>query len=172
MRLLESTLGPLLPEHFVELIAGFVLFLLILAVMAKVVVPMFEATYAKRVAAIEGGMDKAESAQREAQAALVKYQEQLSGARDEASRIREDAKAQAAQISAEIKAQAQADSERLLSQARATIEADREAAVQQLKGQVGVMATGLAGKIVGESLSDDERAQRTVDRFLEELERV
>ena len=32
------------------------------------------------------------------------------------------------------------------------------------------MATTLAGKIVGESLSDDERAMRTIDRFLAELE--
>ena len=32
------------------------------------------------------------------------------------------------------------------------------------------MATTLAGKIVGESLDDDARALRTVDRFLAELE--
>jgi len=39
-----------------------------------------------------------------------------------------------------------------------------------LRTEVGGLATSLAGRIVGESLSDDERAKRTVDRFLAELE--
>lgn len=39
-----------------------------------------------------------------------------------------------------------------------------------LQGEIGGMATTLASKIVGESLENDERALRTVDRFLEELE--
>jgi F-type H+-transporting ATPase subunit b len=32
------------------------------------------------------------------------------------------------------------------------------------------LATTLASRIVGESLEDDERARRTVDRFLADLE--
>ena len=39
-----------------------------------------------------------------------------------------------------------------------------------LVGFVGGLATGLAGKIVGESLDDDERARRTVERFIADLE--
>jgi F-type H+-transporting ATPase subunit b len=35
---------------------------------------------------------------------------------------------------------------------------------------VGSMATSLAGRIVGESLEDEARQRRTVERFLEELE--
>jgi F-type H+-transporting ATPase subunit b len=32
------------------------------------------------------------------------------------------------------------------------------------------MATGLAGRIVGESLEDEARQRRTVERFIAELE--
>jgi F-type H+-transporting ATPase subunit b len=42
--------------------------------------------------------------------------------------------------------------------------------VQELRSEIGGLATQLAGRIVGESLEDDERARRTVDRFLVELE--
>ena len=36
--------------------------------------------------------------------------------------------------------------------------------------EVGTIATTLAGRIVGESLDDDERQKRTVDRFIADLE--
>ena len=40
----------------------------------------------------------------------------------------------------------------------------------QLRSEIGGLATTLASRIVGESLEDDERARRTVDRFLADLE--
>jgi F-type H+-transporting ATPase subunit b len=39
-----------------------------------------------------------------------------------------------------------------------------------LRSEVGTLATTLAGRIVGETLTDDARAARVVDRFLEDLE--
>lgn len=50
------------------------------------------------------------------------------------------------------------------------IEADRKAAAQALRQDVGLLATDLAGKLVGESLEDTARQSRTIDRFLDELE--
>ena len=166
----ESPLGPLLPEHVEEFYVGIVLFVIILAVMWKVVVPMFEKTYAERTAAIQGGMQKAEAAQAEAAAALEEYKAQLASAREEASRIREEAKNQGASIVADMRQQATEESSRLLANAKAQIEAERSAAVASLRTEIGGLATTLAGRIVGESLDDDERARRTVDRFIADLE--
>jgi len=42
--------------------------------------------------------------------------------------------------------------------------------IAQLRTEVGAMATGLAGRIVGESLEDEARQRRTVERFIAELE--
>ena len=58
----------------------------------------------------------------------------------------------------------------MIAEARAQIASEREIAAGQLTTQVGGLATTLAGRIVGESLDDDERAKRTVERFLKELE--
>lgn len=162
-------LNPLIP-HTAEIIIGFVFFAILFLLIWKIIVPMFEKAYADRTAAIEGGIEEAQAAQKEAKAALDQYTEQLAGARSEAAAIREEAKEQGAQIIAELRAQAQAEAERITSTAHAQVEAERSQVLAQLKGEVGSMATQLAGRIVGESLDDDARQKRTVERFIAELE--
>src|SRR6185312_9802208 len=100
--------NPLIP-NLAEIIASIVFALLLTFLIARFVVPQFEATYAERTAAIQGGMEKAEKAQAEAEAALKTYQAQLAEARTEAAKIREDAKTQGTQIVAELREQAQAE---------------------------------------------------------------
>lgn len=167
---LELDLGPLLPEHLSEILVGIALFIVVWWVMAKKVVPVFEQTYEERTAAIAGGIEKAEKAQLEAAAALEEYKAQLATAREEAARIREEAKSQGAAILADMRQQAQDESSRLLANAKTQIDAERSQAIAELRHEVGGLATTLAGRIVGESLEDDERARRTVDRFIAELE--
>lgn len=163
-------LGPLLPHHLSELIAGAILLLIVFLVIRAKVVPAFEQMYAERTAAIQGGMEKAEKAQAEAEAALQQYQQQLADARQESARIREEAKNEGARIKAELREQADAEAARIIANAKTQIEAERAQTIAQLRSEVGGIATALAGRIVGESLNDDERARRTVDRFIADLE--
>jgi F-type H+-transporting ATPase subunit b len=137
---------------------------------SKYVVPQFEKMYAERTAAIEGAMEEAERARLEASAALGEYQEQLASARAEAGKIREEARAEGAQIIAEMREQAQAEANRITAAASQQIAAERQQAIVQLRTDVGALATDLASRIVGESLADSARQSRVVDRFLDELE--
>jgi F-type H+-transporting ATPase subunit b len=162
-------INPLIP-HGAEIVIGLVVFALLFLAIRRWVAPNFEKAFADRAAAIEGGIEEAQAAQKEAKAALEEYTAQLAGARHEAAAIREEAKEQGAQIIAELRAQAQAEAERITSTAHAQIEAERAQVLAQLKGEVGSMATQLAGRIVGESLDDDARQKRTVERFIAELE--
>ena len=66
--------------------------------------------------------------------------------------------------------QAQVEADRVTANAHAQIEVERAQTLAQLKAEVGTIATSLAGRIVGESLDDDERQKRTVDRFIADLE--
>lgn len=161
--------NPVLP-HLSEFIAAIVFAILLAVVFAKMFMPRFESTYQRRAEAIEGGIQKAEKAQAEAKAALEQYQAQLADARGEAAQIKEAAKAEAAQITAEARQRAQAEADRIVAAAHSQLEAERNQIVNQLRGELGGLATTLAGRIVGESLDDDERARRTVDRFLSDLE--
>lgn len=161
--------NPLIP-HLPEVILGVVVVLILLWLITKLVVPNFEKAYAERTAAIEGGIEAAETKQAEADEKLAELERQLADARHEAARIREEAREQGAQIVAELREQAQAEAARIVEHGKTQIEAERQQAVTSLRAEVGTLATSLAGRIVGESLDDDERSSRVVDRFLAELE--
>jgi F-type H+-transporting ATPase subunit b len=153
-----------------ELITGIVAFALLYAFLKWKVYPIFEKIFAERAAAIEGGIAKAEQAQAEAALARQQYQAELAGLRRDASRIREQAQAEQARIIEEARTQARTEADRIIEQARVTIESDRQQAMLQLRAEIGRLAVDLAGRIVGESLEDEARQRRTVDRFLDELE--
>ena len=165
----EGGANPLVPNVW-EMGVVFVGFAVLMYIVVKFIVPMFEKTFAERAEAIEGGIAKAEKAQAEASAALEEYKQQLTDARAEANRIREEARAEGAQILADLKEKAAAESARITAHAHTQIESERQAAVVSLRTEVGTLATTLASRIVGESLSDDARSARVVDRFLADLE--
>ncbi|MEU6410696.1 F0F1 ATP synthase subunit B [Microbispora sp. NPDC046933] len=167
--LAAETNNPLLP-HVYELVVGSFAFLVVFLVVGKILTPRIQKTLAERTEAIEGGIKKAEDAQAEAQRTLEQYRAQLAEARQEAARLREEAREQGAAIKAELREEAQAEARRIVEAAHAQIEADRQQALTQLRGEIGRLSTELASRIVGESLEDEARQRRIVDRFLEELE--
>ena len=46
----------------------------------------------------------------------------------------------------------------------------RQQVVRELRGEIGTLATELAERVVGETLADDPARQRTIDRFLDDLD--
>lgn len=165
----EGGPSPLIPA-IPELIVGFVAFVLLFVFLKAKVFPVFERTFAERTEAIEGGIAKAEKAQAEAAEALAQYRQQLADAREEAGRIRNEAQGQRAQIVEEARTEARAEAERITTAASAQIESQRQQALADLRREVGTLAVELAGRIVGESLTDEARQRRTVERFLDSLE--
>lgn len=166
----ETGLGPLAPHYISEVVAGALLLVLVFLIMWKFVVPAFEKMYAERSDRIEGGMQRAAAAEADAENAKARYEQQLNDAREEAARIREDAKNQSAQMLAEARDHATKESNRILESGRTQLEAERAQLILDLRSEVGGLATTLAEKIVGEALRDDARTTRTIDRFLSELE--
>jgi F-type H+-transporting ATPase subunit b len=84
--------------------------------------------------------------------------------------MREEAREQGAQIIAEMRERAEAEARRITESAQAQIEAERQQALASLRAEVGSLATELASRIVGESLTDEVRQRRMIDRFLADLE--
>ncbi|MCM2421674.1 MULTISPECIES: F0F1 ATP synthase subunit B [Streptomyces] len=165
----EEAENPLIPP-IPELIIGLIAFAIVFGFLAKKLLPNINKVLDERREAIEGGMEKAEATQAEAQQTLEQYREQLSEARHEAARLRQEAQEQGAALIAEMRAEGQRQREDIVTAGHAQIAADRKAAAQALRQDVGKLATDLAGKLVGESLEDTARQSRTIDRFLDELE--
>ena len=167
--LAASDQNPLIP-NLTELIVGLITFGIIFFALWKVLMPRLSKTLEERTDKIEGGLQRAEETQAEADATLARYREQLAEARHEAARLREEAREQGAQIIAEMREQASAEGRRLIEAAHAQIEADRQQALQSLRTEVGTLAVDLASRVVGESLTDEARQRRIVERFLDELD--
>ncbi|WP_332642931.1 F0F1 ATP synthase subunit B [Aeromicrobium sp.] len=145
-------------------------FAILIFILAKYVIPPVNKGLTDRQENIRQQFADAEKAKTDAEAEKEAYRAQIADARQEAARIREEAKEQGAHIIAEMRQQAQSEADRITTHAHAQIEAERSQALAQLKGEVGSIATQLAGRIVGESLDDEARQKRTVERFIAELE--
>ncbi len=147
-------------------------FALLFYLLAKFVIPPINRAMTNRQEAIRKEFADLDQARADANAAEEAYKAQLADARHEAAKIREDARESGAQIIAEARTQAQAEAARIVDAGHAQIEAERQHAMASLRAEVGTLATTLAGRIVGESLEDDERSTRVVDRFLADLEQL
>ena len=163
-----SAPNPLIP-HWPELIIGTVAFLIVFILLARVLMPRISKTLEERTDAIEGGLKRADEAQTEAKRVLAEYTARLAAARHEAARLREQAREEAAQIVAQGRADGVSERERIIASANAQIEADRQQALTALRAEIGSLSVDLASRIVGESLADEARQSRMIDRFLGEL---
>jgi F-type H+-transporting ATPase subunit b len=151
---------------FAELFA----FAIMLFILGRYVVPPINRAMTARQEAIRKEFAEADEAKKSAKQAEDEFRAQIADARHDAARIREEAKDQAAQIVAEAREEGQREQARIVENGHAQLQAERQQAVASLRAEVGTLATTLAGRIVGESLEDDDRSTRVVDRFLADLE--
>ena len=150
----------------VELLA----FLVLLFLLSKYVIPPINRAMTNRQDAIRKEFADLDQARADANAAEAEFKAQIADARHEAARIREEAREQGAQIVSEMRQLGESEKARIIDGAHTQIAAERQQAVASLRAEVGTLATTLAGRIVGESLEDDERSGRVVDRFLADLD--
>lgn len=152
-------------------IAWSAIFLVIFAVVfMRFVLPRMNAVLDERAEKIEGGIRRAEEVQEQADQLKNDQEQELAAARQEAAAIREKARQDGQRIVEEAKARAESENERVLASGRQQLSAERISASTELRSEVGTLASDLAAKIVGESLDDDERSRRVIDRFLDDLE--
>ena len=151
---------------FVELAA----FILMFWLLARYVIPPINRAMTARQDAIRKEFEELEESKQGAKDAEAEFKAQIADARHEAARIREEAREQGAQIVSEMRQQGESEKARIIDGAHTQIAAERQQAVASLRAEVGTLATTLAGRIVGESLEDDERSGRVVDRFLADLD--
>src|SRR3712207_4512896 len=115
-----ETINPLIPPLY-DIFWSFVAFAIIFIFFWKYALPRIQKTLDERSSLIEGGIEKAQNAQAEAQAALESYNRQLNDARSEAAAIREQARSDGAKILAEMKEHANAEAARITANAQVQI---------------------------------------------------
>jgi F-type H+-transporting ATPase subunit b len=166
--LAAETPNPIVPI-WQEIVVGLIAFTLLCWILMKYVFPRMEQTFEARVEAIEGGIERANKAQQEANALLEQYKQQLAEARTEAARIRDEARADAVGIRNDMLEQAREEADRIIAAGRESLHQERTMIVRELRAEIGSLAVELAGRIVGESLADEARRHATVERFIAEI---
>ncbi|WP_213234784.1 F0F1 ATP synthase subunit B, partial [Bifidobacterium animalis] len=120
----------------------------------KFFLPKFQSVFDECTAKIEGGLAKAEQAQKDAEEAKKKYQAQLNTARVETSKIRDDARARASHSIAGARSRAETKTPQITADAKRSLESQQQKTMVNLKSEVSSLATSLASKILGSALQD------------------
>jgi len=151
-------------------IAEFIAFLLILAFIARYILPYVQKAMRDRQEIIRKQMQDSEQAKVKLAEAEDQYQRALAEARTEAAQIREGARAEAQRVVEELRAQAHEESSRIIARGEEQLQSQRSQVVRELRGEVGSLAVELSEKIIGQRLADDAQVRATVDSFLADLE--
>lgn len=155
-----------------DLIWGGLSFTIVMLLFWRFVLPRFSAVLAQRSETIAGGIQRAEQMQEEASSLLASYRAQLAEARAEASRIRSAAEADREAILEQARREAAEVAAGIAAQGQAQLALERAKVIAELRQEVGTLALDLAGRIVGESMTDDARARAVIDRFITDVENV
>ena len=117
---------------------------------------------------IEQGLKDADAARRDRETAADERQGILNEARREAGEIVQRAHKTADDTREKGVADTEVEIERMRERALTDIDAERKRALADVRGQVAELALQAAGKVVGETLSD-EREKRLVNEFLTQV---
>ena len=153
-----------------EIFWAAIVLLLILLVVGRYALPRLYAVLDERARRIQEGLDLADKAEQDQADAEKRAARPVDEARREAARIRDNAQSEAKEIVAQARTDAQAEAAGIVEGAQRQILADKQAAQISLRTDVGMLATTLAERIVGEQLKDTALSERVIDRFLDDLE--
>jgi F-type H+-transporting ATPase subunit b len=154
--------------HAAELLVGAIAFGVLFYFMWKWVIPRLNTLLDERRAQIQGQLENAEQTRQQAEHELADYRSQLAGAREEANRIIEEARATAEQFRQDIQAKAEEESRLTVARAQDEIRAERDRVFSELRTQVGDIAVELAGRVVGAEL-DTTSHERLIDDYIDQV---
>ncbi|MCB9851149.1 MAG: F0F1 ATP synthase subunit B [Phycisphaerales bacterium] len=148
-----------------------VIFLIVLFVLGKFLWGPILKGLQSREEFIVKSLSDADKANKEAQAQLAKYTEQLNAARAEATAIVEEGRRDAEAVKRTIQDEAKKESDAMIARAKREIGVARDSAVRELYDLGGKLATQVAGKIISRELSPADH-ERLIQESIAELGKV
>lgn len=152
------------------LIVQLVAFIIMVLILAKWVYPPVARAAERRQQQIGEQLEAAKKEREEAEQRLKEAQEQLAGARGQASDIIAGANKSAEQLRAEVRQRADEEAKRIVDSARKDIDAERQKAIDSVRGEVAGLVAVATEKVIGESM-DDERHKRLIEQAIRQVGR-
>lgn len=151
-----------------EMIAQLLNLLILTLLVKKFLFKPVQNIIAQRQAAADELLEKAETAQQQAQGMKEEYEQNLAGAKQQAAQIVDDAVRAASRKGDELLANAAVDARRMKERAETEIEQERKKALNEVKDEIGGMAMEIASKVVEREISQQDH-QQLIDRFIENV---
>jgi F-type H+-transporting ATPase subunit b len=146
--------SPILPAGN-ELVWGVISFTVLVILLGKFAYPPIKQMMEDRTQRIRDNLDEAEKTKNDAQSILDDYQRQLADAKNESSRIIEEARQTAEQMRKDLMARAEAEAVELRQRNQTEINAARDRLLADIQTQVRGLAIDLAEKVVEKNLDRD-----------------
>lgn len=122
-----------------------------------------------REASIEEALESADKAKKEMENLKAENEKLQQEARQERDKIIKEANQTAEKIKEEAREEANKISSKMINDAKASIENEKQAALTDVKRQVGDMAIQIAEKILREKLDDEKSQKELVESYVEDL---
>ncbi|MCL6462816.1 ATP synthase F0 subcomplex B subunit [Flavobacterium micromati] len=119
-----------------------------------------------REESINNALASAESARREMQNLTADNERILQEARLERDNMLKEAREMKDKMVADSKKEAQIQGERMIAQAKIAIEAEKNAAMAELKSQVSTLSLSIAEKLLKDQLSNNEAQTKLIENML------
>lgn len=150
-----------------EMIWAAVLFILFASILGFVVWPKILGALQAREAKLEGDLVGAESARKDAEAALAEYKTKIAEAQKEAQAVVEEAKKSAEQVAAKVKSDTESELNKMKERAEAEIASAKDAALSEVYAQTANLSTQIAGRILKREISAADQQQLVSDSLAE-----
>jgi F-type H+-transporting ATPase subunit b len=151
-------------------IVELVIFLLLLGVLAKWIIPPINRALDNRIEQIQRNITDAQEAKQKATELEEQYQKTLEQGRAEARALKDEAAKVGEQLKAELRQQGEDEYRRLLDRANQDIDGATRRAAEQLRTEVAGLVMAVVEKVLGEGLTLDDQEQ-LVQRAIGEIER-
>ena len=148
-----------------------VIFGLLFFLLWKFGFPIITEMVEKRNATIEKSLKDAHEIEARMGQMVEEHARMLDEARKEQAQILREATDTRNKILATAKDEAREEAAKILAEARTEIEAEKEAALRDVRKEVAVLSVSIAEKILRKELSEDKEQREYIDRMVEETVR-
>jgi F-type H+-transporting ATPase subunit b len=145
-----------------------VVFLILFAILGKLVFPKITAAVEAREKALEEAIEAAKRDREEAALALAEQQRQIEAARVEAQKIIVEGRQTGDKLRAQMIEETHQQQQQMLERARREIEQEKERAIAELRREAIELAIAGASKVIEKNL-DDQANRKIVESFLSSI---
>lgn len=149
-------------------LAEIIAFVVMIAILGKWAYPPLMRVLEARQRRIAEDFEKAEQARNEAEERLAAAAKQLDEARAQAQEVIAGASRSGEQLRTELRQKAEEDAKRISEQAKQDIEAERQKAIDSVRGEVASLVVEATGKVLNEVL-DEGRHRKLIEQAISEV---